>query len=153
MDQTVQPPQDPRPPANESTNLVPGTGPLRRIRAMESPDDTAIVAPQREIMFVIRGIAERVTLAEGSFLVIGRSDLDSGFRPDFDLARYGARKRGVSRKHARLHLLRGSLYVTDLESANGAYLNGQRLPAHEPHILISGDDLTLGRLGMRVQFE
>lgn len=151
MSQFAQTPPDPRP--NETTNLLSGTNPLRRLRDMEAPDDTAIIAPQREIVFVIRGMSERVTLAEGGFLTIGRSDLDSGFRPDFDLARYGARKRGVSRKHARLHLLRGSLFVTDLESANGAFLNGERLPAHEPHILISGDTLMLGRLGIRVQFD
>jgi pSer/pThr/pTyr-binding forkhead associated (FHA) protein len=151
MSQFAQTPPDPRP--SETTNLLPGTNPLRRLRGLEAPDDTAIIAPQREIVFVIRGMSERVTLAEGGFLTIGRSDLDSGFRPDFDLARYGARKRGVSRKHARLHLLRGSLFVTDLESANGAFLNGERLPPHEPHILISGDNLMLGRLGIRVQFE
>jgi|FLYN01.1.fsa_nt_gi pSer/pThr/pTyr-binding forkhead associated (FHA) protein len=146
----AQTPDDPRP--NETTNLLPGTNPLRRLR-VETPEDTAIIAPQREIVFVIRGMAERVTLAEGAFLTIGRSDLDSGFRPDFDLARYGARKRGVSRKHARLHLVRGCLYVTDLESANGAFLNGERLTPHEPHMLISGDNLMLGRLAIRVQFE
>lgn len=151
MTQIAQPPEDPRP--GETTNLLPGTSPLRRLRGFEATDDTAIIAPQREIIFIIRGIAERVTIAEGGFLTIGRSDLDSGFRPDFDLARYGARKRGVSRKHARLHLLRGSLYIADLDSANGAFLNGERLPPHEPHMLISGDNLELGRLGIRVQFE
>jgi pSer/pThr/pTyr-binding forkhead associated (FHA) protein len=142
---------NPRP--NETTNLMSGTGPLRRLRGAENATDTAVIAPQREIVFIIREMAERVTIGEGSFITIGRSDLDSGFRPDFDLARYGARKRGVSRKHARLHLLRGSLYVTDLDSPNGAFLNGQRLPPHEPHILISGDNLELGRLGIRIQYE
>src|SRR5262245_51098738 len=132
MSQFAQTPENPRP--NETTNLVNGTGPLRRLRSTEAPDDTAVVAPQREIVFVIRGMAEHVTIAEGGFITIGRSDLDSGFRPDFDLARYGARKRGVSRKHARLHLLRGCLYVTDLDSPNGAFLNGERLPAHQPQM-------------------
>ena len=151
MSQFAQTPENHRP--NETTNLVHGTSPLRRLRGTPAPDDTAVVAPQREIVFVIRGMAEHVTIAEGGFITIGRSDLDSGFRPDFDLARYGARKRGVSRKHARLHLLRGCLYVTDLDSPNGAFLNGERLPAHQPHMLISGDNLELGRLGIRVQFE
>jgi len=151
MSQYADTPNNPRP--NESTNLLPGSGPLRRLRGMDAVDDTAVIAPQREIVFVIREMAERVTIAEGAFLTIGRSDLDSGFRPDFDLARYGARKRGVSRKHARLHLLRGSLYITDLDSPNGAFLNGERLPPHEPHILISGDNLELGRLGIRIQYE
>jgi len=153
MTPSAQTPDNSHLTVNETTNLVPGTSPLRRIRGLESPEDTAVIAPQREIMFIIRGIAERVMITEGAFLTIGRSDLDSGYRPDFDLARYGARKRGVSRKHARLHLLRGSLYVTDLGGPNGAFLNGVRLPPHEPHILISGDDLMLGRLGIRVQFE
>jgi pSer/pThr/pTyr-binding forkhead associated (FHA) protein len=151
MSQFAQTPENPRP--NETTNLLSGTNPLRRLRGMDAKDDTAIVAPQREIVFVIREMAERVTIAEGSFITIGRSDLDSGFRPDFDLARYGARKRGVSRKHARLHLLRGSLFITDLDSPNGAFLNGERLPPHEPHILISGDNLELGRLAIRIQYE
>lgn len=151
MSQFAETPNNPRP--NETTNLLPGTSPLRRLRGMDAADDTAVIAPQREIVFIIREMCERVTIAEGSFITVGRSDLDSGFRPDFDLARYGARKRGVSRKHARLHLLRGSLYITDLDSPNGAFLNGERLPPHEPHILISGDNLELGRLGIRIQYE
>ena len=50
---------------------------------------------------------------------------------------------GISRKHARLRRGEGStIYIEDLGSANGTYLNGQRV-AHS-HPLSDGDKITLG---------
>jgi ABC-type multidrug transport system ATPase subunit/ABC-type multidrug transport system permease subunit len=50
----------------------------------------------------------------------------------------------VTRQHAELSERGGDFWVTDLGSANGAILNGRRLPAHTPQRLIDGDILRVG---------
>jgi pSer/pThr/pTyr-binding forkhead associated (FHA) protein len=49
----------------------------------------------------------------------------------------------VSRQHALVRPLDGSLEITDLGSVNGTYVNGERI--HDPRRLADGDVVTLGR--------
>ena len=50
----------------------------------------------------------------------------------------------VSRKHARLQNTPQGWMLTDLGSTNGTSVNGQRLPAGQPHALQPGDRIALG---------
>jgi predicted component of type VI protein secretion system len=54
----------------------------------------------------------------------------------------------VSRQHCRLTLDRGQVYIQDLESYNGTFLNGRRILAPTP--IHHGDELSLGPLCFRV---
>jgi len=45
----------------------------------------------------------------------------------------------VSGEHARINLTRQGHTITDLGSTNGTYVNGQRLKAQQPHLLVSND--------------
>jgi len=87
-------------------------------------------------------------LSETESWVIGRSDSKSSYLPDIDLARYNALTRGVSRRHAALVRYRGGLHVVDLSSANGTFVNGERLQAETPCLLRSGDKLLLGNFNL-----
>ncbi|MBL8160589.1 MAG: FHA domain-containing protein [Anaerolineae bacterium] len=49
----------------------------------------------------------------------------------------------ISRQHARFALRDGRVYVTDLNSRNGTFLNGQRLPANLDYEWQPGDSLRL----------
>jgi uncharacterized protein YegL len=60
------------------------------------------------------------------------------------------REASVSTEHARLEVIVGSLTVTDLDSTNGTFLNGQQLPANQPFVVEEGAKLTLGALEFRV---
>lgn len=51
---------------------------------------------------------------------------------------------GVSRLHARLDFDHEQVTVTDLGSTNGTYVNSQRIEAHKPRRLKSGDVVNLG---------
>lgn len=52
---------------------------------------------------------------------------------------------GVSRRHATVVAdAQGDAWVTDLESTNGTFLNGERLTDHVPHRLRDGDRLRIG---------
>ena len=54
----------------------------------------------------------------------------------------------VSQVHARVFVVDGQLFVEDLGSTNGTYLNGQRVSAATP--MRRGDSLQVGRTVMEV---
>lgn len=86
-------------------------------------------------------------------LILGRSDPKTGEAPQVNMTEYGALEKGVSRKHAIIMRKDGSLYLIDQASANGTYLNGQKLVPNQPRVLRDGDDVRLGHLVVRVTFE
>lgn len=57
----------------------------------------------------------------------------------------------VSRMHCRLRIDDGIVTVEDLESANGTYLNGERV--REVEMVHPGDRLTVGRVTFVVEYE
>lgn len=87
-------------------------------------------------------------------LLIGRMGPDRMMLPDVDLSPHQAEKRGVSRMHLsiRYDAQHHNLTTTDMNSANGTYINGQRLHPNEVRILRNGDELRLGRLVLLVTF-
>lgn len=85
-------------------------------------------------------------------IIIGRKNDETGDNPHVDLSALGLNK-GVSRKHAVVVRRDGALHIIDYASANGTYLNGQRLVAQQPRILRDGDDIRLGHLVLRVSFK
>ncbi|MHB0855995.1 MAG: serine/threonine protein kinase [Anaerolineae bacterium] len=57
----------------------------------------------------------------------------------------------VSRNHARVTQQQRRYQIEDLESANGTFVNGQRLAPHVPHLLRNGDRIRMGRVVLRFQ--
>jgi DNA-binding response OmpR family regulator len=84
-------------------------------------------------------------------LVVGRGDTNGEFRPDIDLGAYGGEEAGISRRHLTLHGDERSLYVTDLHSGNGTFINGARLEGDKPYSLRPDDELRLGRMKVDVR--
>jgi hypothetical protein len=81
---------------------------------------------------------------------VGRLDAAHGIFPDLDLTSDGGLEGGVSRRHCKIHQ-RGSAYlVEDVGSANGTFLNGQRLTPYLPHVLKNEDELQVGRIKVKV---
>ncbi len=87
-------------------------------------------------------------------LFIGRSASGSAMAPDIDLTSHNAGELGVSRLHASLKYdaEHNAIQVSDLGSANGTFINGQRLHPKEIRILRHGDELRLGKLTLMVSF-
>ena len=86
--------------------------------------------------------------AEG--YIIGRSDSSTHYLPDIDLATFGAREKGLSRRHAALVSHRDHVHIIDLGSMNGTFVNGKRLPANVAYGLSKGDKLTFASLDLIV---
>ncbi len=70
-----------------------------------------------------------------------------------NLAPYGADEAGVSRRHARLLREEDAVFLADLNSTNGTWLNGEPLQAAVEKRLRDGDEITLGRLKVYVYFK
>ena len=83
-------------------------------------------------------------------VVVGRTT-ESG-TVDIDLTRFDAVTLGVSRRHVRIDRQEDYLQVTDLESANGTFLNRERLAPGVSHRLRNRAVLQIGRMIWRIQF-
>jgi len=57
----------------------------------------------------------------------------------------------VSRLHCRLRIENGLVFVEDLESVNGTFINGERV--HRKEIVHPGDRLNLGSVTFLVEYE
>jgi hypothetical protein len=57
----------------------------------------------------------------------------------------------VSRRHVQLELRNGQVFISDLGSANGTNVNGQRLMPNQPRPLIPGDLVQMGNSSLVVQ--
>ena len=106
-----------------------------------------------QLVLYVNDSSEPLTLEPGAENTLGRTDESKGSFPDIDLTPYGAQDMGVSRIHAKL--LRGDqvLSITDLSSANGTYLNGNKLMPDDPRVVRDGDRIQLGKLIIHVYFK
>ncbi len=96
----------------------------------------------------------RPQIVEQHEVIIGRGSAGSALIPDIDLASIDGEQYGVSRLHlsVRYQPKYHTLSIFDLGSANGSYINGQRLHPHEVRVLRHGDELRLGRLMLTVAY-
>jgi hypothetical protein len=87
-------------------------------------------------------------------LVVGRSTNRGPMMPDIDLADSDGNKLGVSRLHLsiRYDTQYNTITAFDLGSANGTFVNGQRLHPHEVRVLHHKDELRLGNMMLDVTF-
>jgi len=80
--------------------------------------------------------------------LIGRSDPVRGVFPEVDLGPHGGDKSGVSRRHARLVTQAGQCLISDLNSTNFTFLNGEKLQPGELYPLKHGDEIRFGILAL-----
>ncbi len=72
--------------------------------------------------------------------------------PTLDLPDDVVWESGMSRVHAAIRRKGDQLYVVDLGSTNGTFVNNERLDHNQPRLLHDGDVLCLGLLDMRVRY-
>ena len=106
---------------------------------------------ERRFCATVINNGRRIDLPLSAPILIGRQDAARGHFPDLDLNHDGGYDSGVSRRHARLALVDAATYIEDLDSANGSFLNDQRLQPRTPYRLQSGDELRLGSLILRIE--
>lgn len=85
-------------------------------------------------------------------MLIGRLDPQSNIYPEIDMGLYNGQHLGVSRRHAQLIARDNRITIEDLGSANGTYINGKLLVAHQPYRLREKDQITLGKIALQTHF-
>lgn len=132
---------------------------------IETDELTTPVEHQRELLFGSVYAKQAVLLREsqtghilrydGSWLdalIIGRADPTNHYVPDIDLSAFDARQHGVSRNHACLSRRDQVLTIVDHGSLNGTYLNGVRVPPHQPRVVRDGDVLHISTIRLDIAF-
>lgn len=122
-----------------------------------TPLDSEHFGPDSVLVLRVRGSTENFEIRPQKSdheMIVGRSTKGSVLAPDIDLTNKQASDLGVS----RLHLSIGfdaeheSILIADLGSANGSYINGQRMMPKEVRVLRHGDELRLGKLVLLASF-
>ncbi len=110
------------------------------------------------LMLYVRHSGDIIKLRPQTFkheIIVGRADANNVVTPDVDLTAYGAGQMGVSRMHMTI-TYQGDLnriQITDMGSANGLYINGQKMANKEERVLRDGDQLRLGQLVLDVAYQ
>jgi hypothetical protein len=89
-------------------------------------------------------------LGDRTEFTLGRVSEAQPIMPDIDLTPYQAYANGVSRLHAVLKREGKRVFVMDLGSSNGTYLNGIRLTPNVDQTINHGDMLALGKLKIQI---
>ena len=108
----------------------------------------------RARLSLIFGPADSVMLdlGDGERITIGRVDHLTRSLPTINLASRGGWNCGVSRMHCALMRQGESLFITDLNSTNGTWVNEKRLPPDQPVRLHDGAQIRLGLQKISVAF-
>lgn len=117
---------------------------ISQITALLQSDDTLVLQfGQAELSISLR---EKV--------IFGRDMSALGGNQLVDLEHFVGHQAGISRRHAELVCsANGDVLLTDLASSNGTFVNGDKLTALRPCALQDGDELMLGTLNIRLQFD
>jgi pSer/pThr/pTyr-binding forkhead associated (FHA) protein len=127
--------------------------PVSRANPWVSEQVEETEAPPATLFLKVLATERQIRLPSAAEVHIGRLDAAHGIFPDLDLSPDGGLEGGVSRRHCKVHQ-RGSTYlVEDVGSANGTFLNGQRLTPYLPHVLKDGDELQLGTVKLQIVLE
>lgn len=95
----------------------------------------------------------RIELPLSKEVVIGRLDATHAVFPDVDLTNEQGAEKGVSRRHARISRRDDQVFIEDLNSLNGTFLNATRLVPELPYPLKAGDQVQLGKLVLTVDLK
>jgi hypothetical protein len=145
-----EPPQAASTPAAdeaETVTAVPSAPPEPEPVAAPSAPTPEPVAAQPRLM--VEGTTTTFDLVGKALVVVGREDAPSNSFPDIDLTPFGAEEGGVSRLHARLAQSGDAWTIEDLESTNFTFVNRKRIAPKTPTPLNDGDEIRLGRVGLR----
>ena len=117
------------------------------------PLDTRYLVNDTSVIIRVADAPSPIRFAPGEPKVLGRVNNKNPRRPDIDLTVYRAFEKGVSCRHATIRRQDQQLVIADLGSTNGTFVNGRRLPPHEPCALYDGDEIRLGNLFLKIYFQ
>lgn len=127
------------------------------------PDDDVIEASQRKtdpldldiprrLRFIVMDTNEVFEVNVRLYMVIGRKTNPRDRKVDIDLTPFANQDHGVSRYHSYIQVVDNRISITDFNSTNGTFINGQSLQPSRAYRLRHGDNIRLGNLEFKVLF-
>lgn len=120
--------------------------------ALSIEHGTKTFTSDAKLMVDLGGEKRTLPIGMDDEITFGRVDRFTSLLPTINLTNHRAWERGVSRLHASISRVGDSLYITDLNSTNGTYLNGKRLPPEDSHLIHDGDQIRLGLFDLTIYF-
>ncbi len=121
---------------------------------LASPFANAYSQPAQEVSYAVKFLVEGeeipLSLVPAQRAIMGRQAPFMLQVPDVDLTGYNAAEHGISRVHAVIDCSRTGLQITDLDSRNGTFVNGEKLHPYNAHILRHSDTVRLGSMSLEV---
>ena len=106
----------------------------------------------RQLRFVMKESNEIFDVSVRLYMVMGRKTNPRDRKVDIDLTPFVHRDHGVSRYHSYIQVVDHRISITDFNSTNGTFVNGELLKPSTAHRLRHGDNIRLGKLEFKVLF-
>lgn len=113
------------------------------------PEAVPIVEGTGQFAMQVLDIGETIPFEGKDDFTLGRASEGQPLIPEIDLNAYNAYEQGVSRMHAVITVRGDRVTITDLGSANGTWVNGDRVSPHTARVLNHGDLVTLGKFRLQ----
>lgn len=107
---------------------------------------TGMIASCQLMLDAESALLEFTLPPQTSPVLVGRANGNTEPKVAVDLSPFNAHNLGVSRAHARFERAGSRLFIRDLGSTNGTWLNGKRLTAMNVYEIYHGDKVEFGRL-------
>jgi hypothetical protein len=154
-DEVPTPPEtQPDKPVQPAAERKKKTGELKPLPKSETQEKAAVEDIQPwQIMFQLMDATAKVVGTEvHRAMVVGRMDpTATNVQVDLDLAPYKGAEHGVSRQHAILLPSSEGLWIVDLDSTNGTWINGLYLQPGMKYRLRTSDRVEFGTLELLVR--
>jgi len=108
-------------------------------------------APPTSAKAYLQAESGQMFALQAAITTIGRKDLKRGLLVDIDLTPLDLGKI-ISRRHAAIEQKEDQYLLQDQDSANGTWLNGQRLAPQAASPLKDGDQIVFGHNGIEMVF-
>ena len=109
------------------------------------------IPPFKCLSLFLLSMGEPIALRTEEEFVLGRA-VEVTSEPVVDLTKFDGFAMGVSRRHAMIRVEGEKYMLTDLNSSNGTWLNGQRLVPAKSYELPTGAVIQLGRIKLVVSY-
>ena len=120
------------------------------LRLNSEHDKASRVVPQGGAF--LQSATGQIFKLTGAYTLIGRSDSRHNILPDIDLTNLDSQHIS-SRRHACIEFNQTAYTIMDLGSNNGTWVNGRRLQPKYPEPLNEGDEIMVGKNGVKFSFK
>jgi len=106
----------------------------------------------RRLKFIVKETSDVFEVKVRLYMVIGRVTNPRDRKVDIDLTPFARHEHGVSRFHSYIQVVENRISLTDFNSTNGTYINGDLLQPSQAYRLRHGDNIRFGSLELKVLF-